>query len=38
VLTSAEDAWLEADFPLEQVALASIADQAAARVGRDGKT
>jgi len=38
VLTLAEDAWLAADFPLEEAALASIADQAAARVGRDGKT
>ena len=35
VLTLAEDAWLAADFPLEQAALASIADQAAARVSRD---
>ncbi|UQR65576.1 CCA tRNA nucleotidyltransferase [Bradyrhizobium sp. C-145] len=38
VLTLAEDAWLAADFPLEQAALASIADQAAARVSRDEKT
>jgi poly(A) polymerase len=38
VLTLAEDAWLAADFPLEEAALASIADQAAARVSRDGKT
>jgi poly(A) polymerase len=38
VLTLAEDAWLAADFPLEQAALAFIADQAAARVSRDGKT
>jgi poly(A) polymerase len=37
VLTLAEDAWLAADFPLEEAALASIADQAAARVSRDGK-
>ncbi|WP_027522824.1 CCA tRNA nucleotidyltransferase [Bradyrhizobium sp. Ec3.3] len=35
VLTLAEDAWLAADFPLEEAALASIADQAAARAGRD---
>ena len=38
VLTLAEDAWLAADFPLDEAALASIADQAAARVGRDQKT
>ena len=38
VLTLAEDAWLAADFPLEQAALASIADQAAARVSRDERT
>jgi len=38
VLTLAEDAWLAADFPLDEAALASIADQAAARVGRDEKT
>ncbi len=38
VLTLAEDAWLAADFPLEEASLASIADQAAARVSRDGKT
>jgi poly(A) polymerase len=38
VLTLAEDAWLAADFPLEEAALASIADQAAARVGRERKT
>ncbi|WP_375314814.1 CCA tRNA nucleotidyltransferase [Bradyrhizobium sp. A5] len=37
VLTLAEDAWLAADFPLEEAALASIADQAAARVGRERK-
>ncbi|RXT39047.1 CCA tRNA nucleotidyltransferase [Bradyrhizobium betae] len=35
VLTLAEDAWLAADFPLEEAALASIADQAAARISRD---
>jgi len=32
VLALAEDAWLAADFPLEEAALAAIADQAAARV------
>jgi poly(A) polymerase len=37
VLTLAEDAWLAADFPLDEAALASIADQAAARISRDGK-
>ncbi len=35
VLTLAEDAWLAADFPLDQAALASIADQTAARFARD---
>jgi poly(A) polymerase len=35
VLTLAEDAWLAAEFPLEEAALAAIAEQAAARVGRD---
>jgi poly(A) polymerase len=38
VLTLAEDAWLAADFPLDEAALASIADQAAARAGRDQRT
>jgi poly(A) polymerase len=37
VLTLAEDAWLAADFPLDKAALASIADQAAARASRDQK-
>lgn len=37
VLTLAEDAWLAADFPLDEAALASIADQAAARISRDQK-
>lgn len=37
VLTLAEDAWLAADFPLDEDALASIADQAAARISRDQK-
>ncbi len=34
VLALAEDAWLAADFPLDQTALAAIADQAAGRVSR----
>ena len=38
VLTLAEDAWLAADFPLEESALAAIADQAAARISRDERT
>lgn len=38
VLTLAEDAWLAADFPLEEAALAAIADQAAARISRDERT
>ena len=37
VLALAEDAWLAADFPLDAVALAAIADQAASRVNRDGR-
>jgi poly(A) polymerase len=37
VLTLAEDAWLAADFPLEPHSLASIADQAVARLSRDQK-
>lgn len=37
VLTLAEDAWLAADFPLGETALAAIADQAVARVSRDEK-
>jgi poly(A) polymerase len=37
VLTLAEDAWLAADFPLEPAALASLADQAVARLTRDSK-
>lgn len=37
VLTLAEDAWLAADFPLDQAALAAIADQAVARLTRDRK-
>lgn len=35
VLTLAEDAWLAADFPLEDATLASIADQTVARFTRD---
>jgi poly(A) polymerase len=34
-LALAEDAWLAADFPLEQSALDAIADQAAGRVRRE---
>jgi poly(A) polymerase len=37
VLTLAEDAWLAADFPLDPVALDSIAGQAVARLNRDSK-
>ncbi len=37
VLTLAEDAWLAADFPLAEAALAAIADQAVARLTRDPK-
>ena len=35
VLTLAEDAWLAADFPLDDAALKSIADQAVSRFTRD---
>jgi poly(A) polymerase len=35
VLALAEDAWLAADFPLDEAALAAIADQTAARFARD---
>jgi len=35
VLTLAEDAWLAADFPLDDQALRTIADQTAARFARD---
>jgi poly(A) polymerase len=35
LLTLAEDAWLAADFPLDEPALTGIADQAAARLSRD---
>ena len=34
-LALAEDAWLAADFPLDESALAAIADQSAARFARD---
>jgi poly(A) polymerase len=37
VLALAEDAWLAADFPLDQVTLTAIADQAVARLNRDGR-
>ena len=35
VIALAEDAWLAADFPLEDATLAAIADQAVSRVNRD---
>jgi tRNA nucleotidyltransferase/poly(A) polymerase len=35
VLTLAEDAWLAADFPLDEPALEAIADQTASRFQRD---
>ena len=35
VLTLAEDAWLAADFPLDDAALKSIADQTVSRFNRD---
>jgi poly(A) polymerase len=35
VLALAEDAWLAADFPLDQRTLTAIADQAVARLNRD---
>jgi tRNA nucleotidyltransferase/poly(A) polymerase len=35
VLTLAEDAWLAADFPLDEPALTAIADQTVARFTRD---
>ena len=37
LLTLAEDAWLAADFPLDQGALKTIADQAVARFTRDNR-
>ncbi len=36
-LTLAEDAWLAADFPLEEAALKAIADQTVARFTRDDR-
>jgi poly(A) polymerase len=36
-LALAEDAWLAADFPLDQTAIAAIADQAVARSARDNR-
>jgi poly(A) polymerase len=38
VLTLAEDAWLAADFPLDQASLDAIADQAAARILQNGRS
>jgi hypothetical protein len=38
VLALAEDAWLAAEFPLDQPALKSIADQTVARFTRDAKS
>jgi poly(A) polymerase len=35
VLTLAEDAWLAADFPLDQTAISAIADQTVTRFTRD---
>jgi hypothetical protein len=35
VLTLAEDAWLAADFPLDEPTLSAIADQTVARFTRD---
>jgi poly(A) polymerase len=37
VLTLAEDAWLAANFPLDETALAAIADQTVSRFTRDEK-
>ena len=37
VLASAEDAWLAADFPLDEPALTAIADQTVARFTRDNR-
>ncbi|MGA7808545.1 CCA tRNA nucleotidyltransferase [Bradyrhizobium sp.] len=37
VLTLAEDAWLAADFPLDEASLGCIADQAVGRLNRDGR-
>jgi poly(A) polymerase len=38
VLALAEDAWLAAEFPLDQLSLATIADQTAARFTREPKS
>src|ERR1700737_2866236 len=38
VLALAEDAWLAADFPLDETALKAIADQAVARVKGDARS
>jgi poly(A) polymerase len=38
VLAWAEDAWLAAEFPLDQASLQTIADQAAARLSREPKS
>jgi hypothetical protein len=38
VLALAEDAWLAADFPLDQPSLETIAAQAVARLGREPKS
>jgi poly(A) polymerase len=37
VLALAEDAWLAAEFPLDDAALKVIADQSLARLTRDGR-
>jgi poly(A) polymerase len=37
VLALAEDAWLAADFPLDETALKAIADQTVTRLTRDGR-
>jgi poly(A) polymerase len=37
VLALAEDAWLAADFPLDEAALKAIADRAVARFVRDNR-
>src|SRR5665213_4160797 len=37
VIALAEDAWLAADFPLDQSAIDAIADQAATRLTRDAR-
>ena len=37
VLALAEDAWLAAEFPLDQTVVAAIADQTVARFSRDNR-